>query len=260
MRPSTRRRRRTSGDHSIVQTLIDKGYAYVAGGDVYYRTAKFPDYGKLSHQPLEDLQAGARIDVTDVKEIPWILRSGRREAGGAVWTRHGEKTARLAHRVLGHVGPLPGKTLTFTGGAGLTFPHHENEIASRRRPTVQIRQYWLHNGFNSIDNRKMSKSLGNFFTVRDPPAPTAMRTSACSCHEPLQKPAQLLGGHLIQAQSALERLKTAEGNLKFSDGTRRGGQTDGRRGFILDGLSYTVTFYRGDGRRLHHGGRRCGDF
>ena len=227
---------------SIVQTLIDKGYAYVAGGDVYYRTAKFPDYGKLSHQPLEDLQAGARIDVTDVKENPmdfalWKSAKPGEPSWDSPWGRgrpgwHIECSA-MSVRYLG-------KTIDIhCGGQDLTFPHHENEIAqSEAANGCKFVNYWLHNGFISIDNRKMSKSLGNFFTVRDAAGAYGyenIRMFMLMSH--YRSPLNYSGDILIQAQSALERLKTAEGNLKFlMEHGAEGGPTEDEASF-LGGLS-----------------------
>ena len=155
----------------IISALFDKGYAYESGGDVYYRTKKFKDYGKLSHQPLEDLEAGARIDVADIKEDPmdFCLWKGAKP-GEPYWESpwgngrpgwHIECSA-MAGRYLG-------KTIDIhCGGFDLIFPHHENEIAqSEAANGCEFAHYWMHNGFINVDNHKMSKSLGNFFTVRD---------------------------------------------------------------------------------------------
>ena len=155
----------------LVQTLIDKGYAYAVNGDVYYRTKKFADYGKLSHQPIEDLQAGARIDVNDVKEDPldfalWKAAKPGEPYWDSPWGQgrpgwHIECSA-MSNRYLG-------KTIDIhCGGEDLQFPHHENEIAqSEAANGCKFVNYWLHNGFLNINNQKMSKSLGNFFTVRE---------------------------------------------------------------------------------------------
>lgn len=155
----------------MVQTLVDKGYAYPVGGDVYYRTGKFEGYGKLSHQPLEELQAGARIDVNDGKENPmdfalWKAAKPGEPAWDSPWGKgrpgwHIECSA-MSNRYLG-------KTIDLhCGGQDLAFPHHENEIAqSEAANGCRFVNYWVHNGFINIDNKKMSKSLGNFFTVRE---------------------------------------------------------------------------------------------
>ena len=155
----------------IIQSLVEKGFAYPSGGDVYFRAKRFNEYGKLSHQPLEDLEAGARIDVSEVKEEPmdFCLWKGAKE-GEPYWESpwgngrpgwHIECSA-MAGRYLG-------KTIDIhCGGQDLIFPHHENEIAqSECANGCDFAHYWMHNGYINVDNRKMSKSLGNFFTVRE---------------------------------------------------------------------------------------------
>ena len=155
----------------LITTLIDKGYAYEVNGDVYYRTLKFKDYGKLSHQPIEDLQSGARIDVNDIKENPldfalWKAAKPGEPFWESPWGKgrpgwHIEWSA-MSHRSLGQTVAI------HCGGSDLAFPHHENEIAqSEAANGCKFVNYWLHNGFINIDNKKMSKSLGNFFTARE---------------------------------------------------------------------------------------------
>lgn len=155
----------------IVKTLVDKGFAYEADGDVYFDTSKFPEYGKLSHQPLEDLQAGARIEVGEKKRDPmdfavwkaakpgepyWDSPFGKGRPG---W--HIECSAMSRHYI--------GDTIDIHGGgADLIFPHHENEIAQSECATGKpLAKIWMHNGMLNVDNKKMSKSAGNFFLVRD---------------------------------------------------------------------------------------------
>ncbi|NLH01916.1 MAG: cysteine--tRNA ligase, partial [Clostridiales bacterium] len=205
---------------SMVQELIKKGYAYEADGDVYFRTTKFEDYGKLSHQPLEDLQAGARIDVADVKENPmdfalWKAAKPGEPYWDSPWGQgrpgwHIECSA-MSNRYLG-------KTIDIhCGGQDLIFPHHENEIAqSEAANGCKFVNYWLHNGFISIDNKKMSKSLGNFFTVREAAEAygyDAIRMFMLMSH--YRSPLNYSGEILTQAQNALERLSTARANLEF---------------------------------------------
>lgn len=157
---------------SIVSGLIEKGYAYaVENGDVYFSPKKFKEYGKLSHQPLEDLEAGARINIGEVKKEPmdFALWKGAKP-GEPYWDSpwgkgrpgwHIECSA-MVRRYLGETIDI------HCGGQDLIFPHHENEIAqSECCNGVPFANYWMHNGFISVDNVKMSKSLGNFFTVRD---------------------------------------------------------------------------------------------
>lgn len=156
----------------IVQKLVDKGHAYVASnGDVYFRTSSFAEYGKLSGQPIEELQAGARIDVNDVKEAPldfavWKAAKPGEPFWESPWGKgrpgwHIECSAMSCHYL--------GETFDLhCGGQDLIFPHHENEIAqSEAANGVPFAHYWMHNGYINIDNKKMSKSLGNFFTARE---------------------------------------------------------------------------------------------
>ena len=157
---------------NIVSTLIEKGYAYaVDNGDVYFSPKQFNEYGKLSHQPLEDLEAGARINVEEVKHEPMdfaLWKSAK--PGEPYWESpwgHGRpgwhiECSAMVRRYLGETIDI------HCGGQDLIFPHHENEIAqSECCNGVPFANYWMHNGFISVDNVKMSKSLNNFFTVRD---------------------------------------------------------------------------------------------
>ncbi|MEG2000466.1 MAG: cysteine--tRNA ligase [Evtepia sp.] len=204
----------------IIQSLIDKGYAYAIDGDVYYRTLKFADYGKLSGQPLDDLRAGARIDVTDIKDDPMDFALWKNAKAGepywdAPWGKgrpgwHIECSA-MSNRYLG-------KTIDIhCGGQDLQFPHHENEIAqSEAANGCKFVNYWLHNGFLNIDNRKMSKSEGNFFTVREAAAVYGyepIRFFMLSAH--YRSPLNYSKESLTQAQSALDRLYTAAEHLDF---------------------------------------------
>ena len=157
---------------NFVDTLVGKGFAYEAAGDVYFSTRKFPEYGKLSGQNIEDLEAGARIAVGEVKEDPidFALWKARKTEDEIAWESpwgmgrpgwHIECSA-MARRHLGTTIDIHG------GGEDLQFPHHENEIAqSECCNGVTFANYWMHNGFINIGGSKMSKSAGNFFTVRD---------------------------------------------------------------------------------------------
>ena len=222
----------------FIETLIGKGYAYARGGDVYFRTAKFTDYGKLSHQNLDDLLAGARVGVNDEKENPedFALWKAAKE-GEPSWTSpwgegrpgwHIECSA-MSNRYLG-------KSIDIhCGGADLAFPHHENEIAQSEAANGQkFVSYWLHNGFISIDDKKMSKSLGNFFTVREAAEAygyDAIRMFMLMAHyrSPLNYSAEILE----QSKSALERLSTARANLEFFISN---GKSDANDTEILGGL------------------------
>lgn len=155
----------------LVKKLVDGGHAYESNGDVYFRTASFSEYGKLSGQPMEELQAGARIDVNDQKESPldfavWKAAKPGEPYWESPWGNgrpgwHIECSAMSSHYL--------GETLDLhCGGQDLIFPHHENEIAQSEAATGKpFSHYWMHNGYINIDNKKMSKSLGNFFTVRE---------------------------------------------------------------------------------------------
>lgn len=157
---------------SIISTLVEKGYAYpVENGDVYFSPKKFNEYGKLSHQPLEDLEAGARINIGELKKEPmdfalWKGAKPGEPAWDSPWGKgrpgwHIECSA-MVRRYLGNTIDI------HCGGQDLIFPHHENEIAqSECCNGVPFANYWMHNGYINVDNVKMSKSLGNFFTVRD---------------------------------------------------------------------------------------------
>ena len=155
----------------LVQDLIEKGLAYPAGGDVYYRVRKFADYGTLSGRKLEDMQAGARIDVNEQKEDPmdFVLWKGAKP-GEPKWASpwgegrpgwHIECSA-MSRKYLGDTFDIHG------GGKDLIFPHHENELAqsvgANEKPFANL---WMHHGFVTIKDEKMSKSLGNFLTIRD---------------------------------------------------------------------------------------------
>ena len=156
----------------IVSRLVERGYAYRAeNGDVYFRTRRFDEYGKLSHQPIDDLESGARIAVGEVKEDPldfalWKAAKEGEPSWPSPWSDgrpgwHIECSA-MARRYLGETIDIHG------GGQDLVFPHHENEIAqSECCNGVPFARYWMHNGYINVDNKKMSKSLNNFFTVRD---------------------------------------------------------------------------------------------
>ena len=155
----------------IITELIEKGYAYPSNGDVYFRAKKFDEYGKLSHQPLEDLEAGARIDVTDIKEDPMdvCLWKGAKP-GEPYWeSPWGDGRPGWHIECSAMAGRYLGKTIDIhCGGQDLIFPHHENEIAqSECANGCEFSHYWMHNGYINVDNRKMSKSLNNFFTVRE---------------------------------------------------------------------------------------------
>ena len=215
----------------IISELVEKGYAYQAGGDVYFRSKKFDEYGKLSHQPLEDLEAGARIATDDIKEDPmdFCLWKGAKP-GEPYWASpwgngrpgwHIECSA-MAGRYLG-------KTIDIhCGGLDLIFPHHENEIAqSECANDCDFAHYWMHNGFINVDNHKMSKSLGNFFTVRDVAEkygyePIRYLMISSQYRGPINYSVDIIE----QGKNALERLYTCRNNIDFAlQSAADGGET-----------------------------------
>ena len=205
----------------IVSTLIEKGYAYEAGGDVYFSTKKFDEYGKLSHQPLEDLEAGARINVGEVKREPMDFALWKNaKPGEPYWESpwgHGRpgwhiECSAMVRRYLGDTIDI------HCGGQDLIFPHHENEIAqSECCNGAPFARYWMHNGFITVDKVKMSKSLGNFFTVRDVAAQYGyepIRYLMISCQ--YRSPINYSFDAIEQCKASLERLYTCRDNLDFA--------------------------------------------
>ena len=207
----------------LIRTLIDKGFAYEKNGTVYYRTRKFADYGKLSHKNLDDLRSGNRsllVTGEDEKEDPldfvlWKPKKEGEPAWESPWSEgrpgwHIE-CSEMSKKYLGEQIDI------HAGGEDLIFPHHENEIAqSEAANGKEFAKYWLHNGFLNIDNRKMSKSLGNFFTVREISEKydlQVLRFFMLSAHyrSPLNFSAELMES----AKNGLERIVTAVENLRF---------------------------------------------
>lgn len=205
----------------IIQTLVDKGYAYPAGGDVYFRTLKFKEYGKLSHQPIEDLESGARIAVGEVKEDPldFALWKGAKE-GEPYWDSPWGKGRPGWHIECSAMNrKYLGKTIDIhCGGQDLIFPHHENEIAqSECANGCTFSRYWMHNGYINVDNVKMSKSLGNFKTVREIAEAygyEVIRYFLISSH--YRSPINYSLDIIEQCKSALERLYTCRESLDFA--------------------------------------------
>lgn len=156
----------------FIEKLVEKGFAYEVDGDVYYSTRKFKEYGKLSGQKIEDLEIGARIDVDDKKHDPldFALWKARKQEDEIAWSSPwgmGRPGWHIECSVMST--KFLGDTIDIhAGGQDLMFPHHENEIAQSEALTGKpLAKYWMHNGYITIDNEKMSKSKGNFFTVRD---------------------------------------------------------------------------------------------
>ena len=204
----------------FVKILVEKGYAYESEGDVYYRTRRFEGYGKLSGQNIEDLEAGARISVGEKKEDPldFALWKAKKIEGEPAWDSpwgpgrpgwHIECSA-MSNKYLGETIDIHG------GGQDLTFPHHENEIAQTEAYTgKKFSNYWMHNAYITIDNEKMSKSKGNFFTVRDileKYTGEEIRYFLLSGH--YRSPINFSEELMEQARSALGRMHNAENNLR----------------------------------------------
>lgn len=207
---------------NIITTLVEKGYAYpVENGDVYFSPKKFSGYGKLSHQPLEELEAGARINIGELKREPmdFALWKGAKP-GEPYWESpwgkgrpgwHIECSA-MVHRFLGNTIDI------HCGGQDLIFPHHENEIAqSECCNGVPFAHYWMHNGYINVDNVKMSKSLGNFFTVRDVAEkygyePIRYLMISSQYRSPINYSVDIID----QCKASLQRLYTCRNNLDFA--------------------------------------------
>lgn len=217
---------------AIISKLEEKGFAYAVGGDVYFRTNKFSEYGKLSHQPLEELQAGARISVGDVKEDPMDFAVWKAaKPGEPYWESpwgHGRpgwhiECSAMVRRYLGETIDL------HCGGQDLIFPHHENEIAqSECCNGVPFARYWMHNGYINVDNKKMSKSLGNFFTVRDVAEKYGyepIRYLMVSSH--YRMPINYSVDIIEQCKASLERLYNCRDNLRFLLENAAEGQREG---------------------------------
>lgn len=239
IRPATIHPKATENIDTIVdmvKTLEEKGYAYAVDGSVYFRTRKFEEYGKLSHQPLEDLESGARIDVSDVKEDPldFVLWKAAKP-GEPSWTSpwgegrpgwHIECSAMIRKHL--------GETIDIhCGGQDLIFPHHENEIAQSECCTgVDYVHYWMHNGYINVDNRKMSKSLNNFFTTREVAKkfgyePIKFMMLQAHYRSPINYSLEVIE----QCQSALDRLHNCRDLLDFSLKNACDAPTDGEEKF-----------------------------
>ena len=216
---------------ALVKDLVESGHAYESNGDVYFKVDTFDEYGKLSHMPLEDLQAGARIDAHEQKQNPmdfalWKAAKPGEPAWDSPWGKgrpgwHIECSAMAKHYLADTID-------IHCGGQDLIFPHHENEIAqSECGNGVPFAHYWMHNGYINVDNRKMSKSLGNFFTVRE--------VAEKFGYEPIRF--LMLQAHyrsqinynveiIEQCIAALERLYNCRNNLEYALGNAQSGAFD----------------------------------
>ena len=233
---------------SIISDLVEKGYAYATdNGDVYFRTKKFDEYGKLSHQPLDDLQAGARIGVDEIKEdamdfAVWKSAKPGEPSWDSPWGKgrpgwHIECSAMARHHL--------GNTIDIhCGGQDLIFPHHENEIAqSECCNGVPFARYWMHNGYINVDNHKMSKSLNNFFTVRDVAnlyGYEPIRFLMVSSH--YRSPINYSTEVIEQCKAALERLYNCRDNLTFARDNAPAGLQEGDEELIAGFDQYRQRF------------------
>ncbi|MDO4952569.1 MAG: cysteine--tRNA ligase [Synergistaceae bacterium] len=216
---------------SIIEKLVEKGHAYPMDGSVYFDVASDPEYGKLSKQSIDELQSGARIDVDEKKKQPldfalWKAAKPGEPFWESPWGKgrpgwHIECSA-MSTKYLGETIDIHG------GGSDLIFPHHENEIAQSEgasgKPFVN---YWMHNAYLLIDKEKMSKSLGNFMTVRDIRKkynPLVLRFFLLSAQ--YRSPINFTAEALEQAKSALERITNCFGDLKFALENREAGGKD----------------------------------
>lgn len=237
----------------MISDLMEKGYAYAVNGTVYFRTRRFAEYGKLSHKNLDDLQGGNRsllVSGEDEKEDPldFVLWKPKKEgepywvspwgAGRPGW--HIECSV-MSRKYLGEQIDIHG------GGEDLVFPHHENEIAQSEACSGKVfSRYWMHNAFLNIDNRKMSKSLGNFFTVREISEKydlQVLRFFMLNAHyrSPLNFSAELMEA----SKNALERIQTAVDNLKYTAEHAAAEQmTDGEREQVKETDAFMEAFDR----------------
>jgi cysteinyl-tRNA synthetase len=208
---------------AMISLLIDKGHAYAADGHVLFQVSTMPHYGALSKRSMEDMIAGARVEVAPYKRAPedfilWKPSTTSQPGWDSPWGRgrpgwHIECSA-MAKAYLGEVFDI------HAGGLDLIFPHHENEIAQSRcaHGTSHMARYWLHNGFVTMNDEKMSKSLGNIITVAEATAryrPEVLRAALLSAH--YRAPLDLSENAMQDAQNSLDRLYRAAGKAKPSD-------------------------------------------
>jgi len=217
---------------AFISGLIEKGYAYERDGDVYFRTDRFAEYGKLSHQPLDELMAGARVEVSEKKANPLDFALWKAAKPGEIcwdspWGKgrpgwHIECSA-MARKFLGETIDIHG------GGSDLVFPHHENEIAqSECLHNKPFARYWMHNGMLNINNEKMSKSLGNFLLLRElinTYGGQVIRFFMLSGH--YRGPINFSDEMLKQAANGLERIRTAYANVLHRLPTARPDEPNG---------------------------------
>ena len=222
IKPATKNPKATeeiNGMIEMIQTLIDKGYAYEKSGTVYFRTRKFQGYGKLSKKNLDELEAGKRIAIEEQKEdaMDFVLWKPKKD-GEPYWESpwgNGRPGWHIECSVMSK--KYLGDTIDIhAGGEDLVFPHHENEIAqSEAANGAEFAHYWLHNAFLNINNKKMSKSLGNFFTVREIGEKydlQVLRFFMLSAH--YRSPLNFSGDLMEGSKNGLERIRTAYERLQ----------------------------------------------
>lgn len=232
----------------MIHTLIEKGYAYEKNGTVYFRTRKFNEYGKLSKKNLDELEAGKRIAVSDEKEdsmdfVLWKPKKEGEPAWNSEWSAgrpgwHIECSV-MSKKYLGDEIDI------HAGGEDLVFPHHENEIAqSEAANGKQFAKYWMHNAFLNIDNKKMSKSLGNFFTVRDISEKydlQVLRFFMLSAH--YRSPLNFSADLMESSKTGLERILTAVDNLnRVSEVAQDREMSEDEKNELTNVAGYVVKF------------------
>jgi cysteinyl-tRNA synthetase len=234
---------------AMIQALIDKGFAYEVDGDVYFNVGKFPEYGKLSGKNIDELNAGARIEVDERKQNPLDFALWKRSKEGepfwdCPWGRgrpgwHIECSA-MSQKYLGTTFDIHG------GGMDLIFPHHENEIAQAECASGKpFARYWIHNGFVNINQQKMSKSLKNFFTIReilDTYHPEVLRLFLLSNH--YRSPVDYSEQNLAEAQSGLDRFYALLKDLDEMTGLNPGSapQSLGERNLVEELKAFSDKF------------------
>ena len=231
----------------MIQSLIDKGHAYEVNGSVFYDTKSFADYGKLSGKNIDDLEAGARIAVDETKRSPmdFVLWKPKKE-GEPYWESpwsqgrpgwHIECSV-MAKKYLGDTIDI------HAGGEDLIFPHHENEIAQSEAANGKtFAKYWLHNGFINVDNKKMSKSLGNFFTLREIVEHIpydVVRFFILSGH--YRSPINFSKELMEAAGAGLDRIKNAYKSLLFMESTAQGTMTADETKLNQDADKFRIQF------------------
>lgn len=231
----------------MIQTLIDKGYAYEVNGSVFYSTKSFDGYGKLSGKNIDDLEAGARVAVDDAKKSPmdFVLWKPKKD-GEPYWTSpwgdgrpgwHIECSV-MAKKYLGDTIDI------HAGGEDLIFPHHENEIAQSEAANGKpFAKYWLHNGFINVDNKKMSKSLGNFFTLREITAHIpydVVRFFILSGH--YRSPINFSSELMEAAGAGLDRIKNSYKSLLFFESKATGEMNEKEKELNLEADKFKLDF------------------